>query len=293
MVPTRGRQSPSAALDRAIPRGGALTYLWQFGDGTKSTAANPSKKYQDSGQFDVRSIVKDPTGLAHTAEIAAAAANVAPRRPAADRSRREVMQRSTRIYAASAVTVALTVYLVAIVFGLIAPENRLSPTELGLVIVSAVVVGVLRTPELLSRLTSRARGEPDPAVLDLRQTQELQQRELNHVRFLLRYLLSVEEHTHLQALREGKGDGYRMWQPLRIELIKLRRLGMIKPVQGRQIEHLPEKTIFNLADYFELTPGGLEYVRGTEASSVHPIHRSARHSAGMRARRSPEAAGEE
>jgi hypothetical protein len=175
-----------------------------------------------------------------------------------------------RVYVAWVIASAITAYLVAVVGGLIAPENRLSTSDLGLVVVGAVLVGLLRSPAILHRLTSRRVGGPDSALAEIRHAQEQQQRDLSHVRFLLRYLLSVEEHTHLQALREGKGDGYRMWQPLRIELVKLRRLGMIKPVQGRRIEDVPDRAVINLGEYFELTSGGLEYIRGTEAVPTPP-----------------------
>jgi PKD repeat protein len=60
------------------PDGGSLTYKWDFGDGTTSTSANPTKKYADNGNFAVTLTVKAPTGLASTASTMATIANVAP-----------------------------------------------------------------------------------------------------------------------------------------------------------------------------------------------------------------------
>ena len=45
------------------PDGGALTYLWTFGDGATSTAANPSHTYASGGVFSVVLRVTDPGGL--------------------------------------------------------------------------------------------------------------------------------------------------------------------------------------------------------------------------------------
>jgi glucose/arabinose dehydrogenase len=48
--------------------GDALTYLWEFGDGTTSTLANPSKTYTAAAQqtFTARLTVRDPFGLTAT-----------------------------------------------------------------------------------------------------------------------------------------------------------------------------------------------------------------------------------
>ncbi|MFI5889656.1 PQQ-dependent sugar dehydrogenase [Actinoplanes sp. NPDC051513] len=60
------------------PEGGALTYLWTFGDGTTSTAANPTKTYTGSGSFVATLRVTDPTGLSGTASIPITVGNTAP-----------------------------------------------------------------------------------------------------------------------------------------------------------------------------------------------------------------------
>ena len=55
-----------------------LTFAWDFGDGTRSIAANPSKLYRDNGIFTVRLIAKDPTGTADTAYTTVTVENKAP-----------------------------------------------------------------------------------------------------------------------------------------------------------------------------------------------------------------------
>jgi glucose/arabinose dehydrogenase len=60
------------------PEGGALTYLWTFGDGTTSTAANPTKTYAANGTYTPTLRVTDPTGLTGTASLVVNVGNTAP-----------------------------------------------------------------------------------------------------------------------------------------------------------------------------------------------------------------------
>jgi len=60
------------------PEGGALSYLWTFGDGTTSTAANPTKTYTTNGRYTPTLRVTDPTGLSATASVVITVGNTAP-----------------------------------------------------------------------------------------------------------------------------------------------------------------------------------------------------------------------
>ncbi|MFC7039593.1 PQQ-dependent sugar dehydrogenase [Nonomuraea rubra] len=60
------------------PEGGALTYAWNFGDGTTSTAANPSKTYSANGAYTATLTVRDPQGLTGTASVIVTVGNTAP-----------------------------------------------------------------------------------------------------------------------------------------------------------------------------------------------------------------------
>jgi PKD repeat protein len=60
------------------PEGGALSYLWTFGDGTTSTAANPAKTYTADGTYTPTLTVTDPTGLTATASLVVTVGNTAP-----------------------------------------------------------------------------------------------------------------------------------------------------------------------------------------------------------------------
>ncbi|MGB2571709.1 PQQ-dependent sugar dehydrogenase, partial [Micromonospora citrea] len=60
------------------PEGGTLTYSWNFGDGTSSTAANPSKTYTANGTYTVTLTVRDPQGASGTANVQIGVGNTAP-----------------------------------------------------------------------------------------------------------------------------------------------------------------------------------------------------------------------
>ncbi|WP_204286296.1 carbohydrate-binding protein [Microbispora amethystogenes] len=60
------------------PEGGALSYSWNFGDGTTSTAANPSKTYTTKGTYTATLTVRDPQGLTGSANVIITVGNTAP-----------------------------------------------------------------------------------------------------------------------------------------------------------------------------------------------------------------------
>ncbi|MER7892404.1 ricin-type beta-trefoil lectin domain protein [Micromonospora sp. NPDC094482] len=60
------------------PEGGALTYAWAFGDGTTSTAANPTKTYTANGTYTATLTVRDPQGATGSASVVISVGNTAP-----------------------------------------------------------------------------------------------------------------------------------------------------------------------------------------------------------------------
>ncbi|HEY0699884.1 MAG TPA: RICIN domain-containing protein, partial [Micromonospora sp.] len=60
------------------PEGGTLTYSWNFGDGTTSTAANPTKTYSGNGTYTATLTVRDPQGATGTASVPISVGNSAP-----------------------------------------------------------------------------------------------------------------------------------------------------------------------------------------------------------------------
>ncbi|MDG4827503.1 PQQ-dependent sugar dehydrogenase [Asanoa sp. WMMD1127] len=79
--PTSGQAPLTVAFSSAgstDPDGGALTYSWAFGDGTTSTAANPSKTYTSNGTYTATLTVRDPQGATGTASVQIGVGNTAP-----------------------------------------------------------------------------------------------------------------------------------------------------------------------------------------------------------------------
>ncbi|MEV6709713.1 RICIN domain-containing protein [Micromonospora wenchangensis] len=60
------------------PEGGTLTYSWAFGDGTTSTAANPSKTYTANGAYTATLTVRDPQGATGTSSVTVSVGNTVP-----------------------------------------------------------------------------------------------------------------------------------------------------------------------------------------------------------------------
>ncbi|WP_030265722.1 PQQ-dependent sugar dehydrogenase [Streptomyces violens] len=59
--------------------GDAITYSWDFGDGTKSTAQNPSHTYKKNGTYTATVTAKDPSGRTGSASVHLTVGNTAPK----------------------------------------------------------------------------------------------------------------------------------------------------------------------------------------------------------------------
>nr|WP_284711836.1 PQQ-dependent sugar dehydrogenase [Streptomyces sp. MSC1_001] len=60
------------------PENGALTYTWDFGDGTSSSAPDPTHTYTANGQYNARLTVTDPDGKAGSQTMVITVGNTAP-----------------------------------------------------------------------------------------------------------------------------------------------------------------------------------------------------------------------
>ncbi|KUL42182.1 PQQ-dependent sugar dehydrogenase [Streptomyces regalis] len=59
--------------------GDAVTYSWNFGDGGKSTAANPTYRYKKNGTYTATLTAKDPSGRTGSASVQIVVGNTAPK----------------------------------------------------------------------------------------------------------------------------------------------------------------------------------------------------------------------
>ncbi|MGX1273374.1 glucose/arabinose dehydrogenase/PKD repeat protein [Streptomyces phaeoluteigriseus] len=59
--------------------GDALTYQWDFGDGSTSTAADPTHRYRKNGTYTATLTAKDPSGRTGSASVQVVVGNTAPK----------------------------------------------------------------------------------------------------------------------------------------------------------------------------------------------------------------------
>lgn len=79
--PYSGDEGSAIAFDgsgSSDPSGGALSFQWDFGDGTTGTGATPTHTYLDNGTYTVTLTVTGGGGLSDSATTTASVSNVAP-----------------------------------------------------------------------------------------------------------------------------------------------------------------------------------------------------------------------
>ncbi|MFV2092354.1 MAG: PKD domain-containing protein, partial [Hyphomicrobiales bacterium] len=78
------------------PEGGALKYLWRFGDGSSSTIVNPTRTFKSSGVYPVTLTVRDNSGLSNSSNSDRISVRVQPA-PTADAGRDMVVYANQRV----------------------------------------------------------------------------------------------------------------------------------------------------------------------------------------------------
>ena len=165
-----------------------------------------------------------------------------------------------RVLCALIVMLAVCVYIVFVVLGKFQERQKLTASDVGMIVVAVFVAGVLLQPEFLSRLTHLKVGNVELELEKLQQDQQLQRRELDDVRFVLTLLLQQAEVQHLKNLENKKPQVYEGNNNVRSELRKLRTLGLIQNRKDRTIGELTDRFKFDLNDYVQLTARGRHYL---------------------------------
>jgi hypothetical protein len=155
---------------------------------------------------------------------------------------------------------AVSVYILCIVLGKLQERQKLSASDVGMIVVAVFVAGVLLRPEFLNRLTHLKVGNVELELEKLQQDQQLQRHELDDVRFVLTLLLRQSEVQHLKNLKNNETQGYEGNKNVCNELRNLRTLGLIQSRKDRTIGELEDRLKFDLNDFVQLTARGRHYL---------------------------------
>jgi len=169
---------------------------------------------------------------------------------------------------AIAVAVFTAAYLLLVVSGRIAAANRLSVADCGVAVIAALVIAAAWKPDFFERLqkvdfagVKFELGEVKKGQIEVRKHQQEQQAFLDDIGLALRILITEKERDHLRNLFTHQAtDTYRVRGALRDEIRHLRAMKLVKMCEGKTVGGMPEKTIFDLAEYIELTEDGLRFI---------------------------------
>jgi hypothetical protein len=154
-------------------------------------------------------------------------------------------------------------YVRRVMTGGIGPANRLNAAEVGILVVAGLCIIVALRPDLLSRVERFDFAglkfdlrEVKQEQIEFQRQQQQQDAVLEDVRLALRLLIGNKEQAHLINLHKGRTKEYRVEGALRDEIRRLRAMKLIRMLGDKHVSSMPEKTVFDLAKYVELTEDG-------------------------------------
>ncbi len=153
-----------------------------------------------------------------------------------------------------AILIALTVaaYTASVISGFITEQNKIDSVNLALIALGVLGIVLSLRPDVFDRLKH---FEMAGVKLDMLENR------LQDIALVLPLLLQEAERKHLINLASGQTAGYNGWQPLRIELRRLRSLKLIRMRGDHRVGEIEDGWIFDLGKYVELTELGERWVR--------------------------------
>jgi hypothetical protein len=158
-----------------------------------------------------------------------------------------------RILVGTAVVGLTLAYTIA---RLLRKGHPLEPVNLGLIGIAAVCLLCLIYPAVLGRLHSIEGAGIKIELLEERQKQ--QQLQLDEFALILPILLPAFERKHLLNLASGDTKGYVGNDTLRLELRRLRSVGLIR--NTKPIGYISDGREVDLVDFVQLTDLGRRWV---------------------------------
>jgi hypothetical protein len=166
-------------------------------------------------------------------------------------------------------------YAAGIVLGTIPEHQRLDATALIGLALAVMTAVLLAFPGALPGIKSfEMQGFKLEMLEKVKDRQAEQAERLDDIALMLPLLFPERERKHLLNLAAGRTEGYRGSHSVRVELRRLRSIGLLRKLPSRHIGDLKDGTVLDLATLVELTPLGAQWARrlkeldATEKSDV-------------------------
>ena len=153
-------------------------------------------------------------------------------------------------------------YTVAILAGLIPEGRKIDTITLAIIALAIFGVFLVMHPRALDRLKTVKAGGFELEMLEkVREKQAIQETALKDIALILPLLFPKAEQKHLFNLADGKTSNYKGHAALRVELRRLRSIGLIQSRPDMYISDIGDDSKVDLAKYVELTSLGERWVK--------------------------------
>jgi hypothetical protein len=164
---------------------------------------------------------------------------------------------TVRVLCATLVASLTLSYISAVVMGAIPKSRRLDGPHIALLLCAALACIVVIRPQTLRRLSSlEGLGFRVELLQQLQERQVRQAEALYRLDLVVPLLFGEGERGHLEKLLTGDTKNYIGGGHVRDALRRLRAIGLLKSLSGRNVGDLHSDTRFDLADWVELTAFG-------------------------------------
>ncbi len=153
-------------------------------------------------------------------------------------------------------------YTAGIVFGYVPEGRRIDAASLALIAVVVLAIVIALHPDLVERIKGFEMSGFKVEMLErVRERQAEQAIQLQDMSLMLPLLLPLPERKHLRNLTTNTTRNYKGSHALRSELRRLRSFDLIKMRPDKHVGFMKDGTVFDLADFVELTDLGKRWAK--------------------------------
>ncbi len=163
-------------------------------------------------------------------------------------------------------------YAAGIVLGYVPEGRRIDAASLAMIAVVVLTILIALRPDLVDRIKRFEMSGFKVEMLErVRERQAEQAIQLQDMTLMLPLLLPLSERKHLRNLTTSTTRNYKGGHALRSELRRLRSFDLIKMRPDKHVGFMKDGTVFDLADFVELTDLGKRWAkRITEIEQGEP-----------------------